>query len=120
MKKIFLITGGIIVAILLIFIFNVSFGNNKTANLISEDKEITTIIDKDQAILKVKAQSEVVKYAADLEKAGKNASFEAQDDNTEWTIQVFEIVKNDDGPSHTATFGWYRVNKKTGEIIRDL
>ncbi len=68
----------------------------------------------------LQALPEVVKYEADLKKAGKKSSFEAQDDGEEWLIQVFEIVKNDNEPSHTATFGWYRVNKKTGETIRDL
>ena len=51
-----------------------------------------------------------------MKKAGSKASFEIQDNGDDWGIQVFEIVKNKGETSHTATFGWYRVNKKTGEV----
>jgi hypothetical protein len=35
-------------------------------------------------------------------------------------VHVFEIVKNDDGSSHTATFGWYSVNKNTGAAEKEI
>lgn len=72
------------------------------------------------ALFKIKSLPEVVKYEADLKKAGSKASFEVQDDDAHWSIQVFEIVKNGSEPSHTATFGWYTVDKKTGAVEKEL
>ena len=82
----------------------------------TQTSSATPLVTKAEALSKVKNRSEVVKYEADLEKVGSKASFEIQDDGDDWEIQVFEIVKNGDEPSHTATFGWYWVNKKTGEV----
>ena len=73
----------------------------------------------DGAVEKVKNRPEVTKYISDLVKAGKQATIEAEDGGEEWNVHVFEIVKQDDGSSHTATFGWYSVNKKTGKITID-
>jgi len=87
---------------------------------VQPDDKKDIAVSQAQALFKVKVLPEVVKYEADLKMAGKKASYEAQADGEDWLIQVFEIVKNNNEPSHTATFGWYRVNKKTGETIRDL
>ncbi len=85
----------------------------------SGDKK-ADVLNEAQVLLKVRALPEVAEYEAILGSAGKEASFEAQDEGDGWLVQVFEIVKNDDGSAHTATFGWYRINKKTGEIVKDL
>lgn len=90
-------------------IFSVQPGNQKNIG-----------VSQTEALFKVKSQSEVVKYVADLKKAGSKASFETQDNDDEWSVQVFEIVKNEGEVSHTATFGWYLINKNTGQITRDL
>lgn len=37
-------------------------------------------------------------------------------DDKYYTVHVYDIISNDD-ESHTATTGWYQVNKYTGEII---
>ena len=37
-------------------------------------------------------------------------------DNKYYVIHVYDVITNDD-ESHTATTGWYQVNKYTGEII---
>lgn len=87
---------------------------------VQPDNAKVTSINQTQALFQVKSRPEVVKYEADLKKVGSKASFEVQDDGDEWLVQVFEIVKNDNELSHTATFGWYQVNKKTGEVNRDL
>lgn len=87
---------------------------------VQPDDKNASYVNQTQALFKIKTRPEVVKYEADLRKAGKKASFETQDDGEQWSIQVFEIVKNGDEPSHTATFGWYTVNKKTGKINKDL
>lgn len=76
-------------------------------------------LDQTTAIIQVREVPEVVVYEAMLREADKEASFEAEDRREVWLIQVFEIVKNDEGPSHTATFGWYFVNKITGEITKE-
>lgn len=87
---------------------------------VQPDDEKNIVLSQAQALFKVKSRPEVVKYEAVLEKAGKKASFEAQADGEDWLIQVFEIVKNDNEPPHTATFGWYRVDKKSGEVVKEL
>lgn len=43
-------------------------------------------------------------------------SFDGEDANGDYRIQVFELVGDGDGQSHTATYGWYLVNPETGEI----
>lgn len=76
-------------------------------------------INHEQALSSVKNITEVKEYVKLLEDNGKKAHFEienTEDDN--WTVHVFEIV--DDGEtSHTATFGWYQVSKKTGTVSTD-
>jgi len=52
--------------------------------------------------------------------SGKVATIEIEDGGEVWNVHVFEIVKESDGSSHTATFGWYSVNKKTGETKKEL
>lgn len=79
-----------------------------------------TSVNERQALFNVKNRPEVVKYVADLKKIGKSAGFEVQENEYEWSIQVFEIVKNDDEPSRTTTFGWYLIDKKNGQLTGDL
>lgn len=38
------------------------------------------------------------------------------EDSKYYIIHVYDVISND-GESHTATSGWYQVNKYTGEII---
>ncbi len=45
-----------------------------------------------------------------------NYLYDGKDDNGHYRIQVFEVVDNGDGTTHTATFGWYLVDPETGEI----
>lgn len=74
-----------------------------------------TQISRAEAEEKVRSLAEVKNYINNLAKAGVVAQINAEDSGEEWNVQVFEIVKQGDS-SHTATFGWYTVNKKTGEI----
>ena len=55
-----------------------------------------------------------------LAESGKVATIVVEDGEDVWNAHVFEIVKETDGSSHTATFGWYSVNKKTGETKKEL
>lgn len=61
----------------------------------------------------------MVEYEAMLKNTGKKANFDVEYDGDEWLAHVFETVSNG-ATSHTATFGWYRINKITGEIIKDI
>ena len=83
------------------------------------DNTSSTGIIQDQALLKVKNLPEVKDYQAMLFKAGTRATFEIEDQNEVWAVHVFEIVENG-ADVHTATFGWYSVNKNTGVISKDL
>lgn len=83
--------------------------------------DATSGITKDQALAAIESRNEVKEYQKMLTEAGKNAEIEVENGDGEWSVHVFEIVKNDrDGSSHTATFGWYRVDKKTGTVEKEI
>ncbi|MDO8561451.1 MAG: hypothetical protein Q7S05_01350 [bacterium] len=75
---------------------------------------------EDRAVAEVSALPEVRDFENMLAKTGKVAVIEIEGENSDWAVHVFEIVRNDDGTSHTATFGWYRVDKTTGEMEKEL
>lgn len=73
---------------------------------------VVTKITAEQAVEKVRSLTEVREY---LERVPKGI---VEIDNVmpaEYFVHVYEIK---DG--HTATFNWYKVNNKTGEIVSDL
>jgi len=78
-----------------------------------------SVVTKEQAVAKVGALSEVVEYKNMLIEAGKKALLEAEDGESDWNVHVFEIVGEGED-AHTATFGWYRVNKKTGAVEKEI
>jgi|SRR5450759_3663414 len=54
---------------------------------------------------------------------GQNAQDRAvvevdSEDAAVYTVHVYEVVEDGGGMSHTATFGWYEVSKKTGAVTR--
>lgn len=106
-KNIFSIIG--VIAILLVALF---------ASVQPDRKELTGGVDEQQALAKVKDLPEVQEYQKMLADAGKKATFEVEDQDSEWAVHVFEIV-SDGANSHTATFGWFRVDKKTGIIEKE-
>lgn len=71
------------------------------------------------ALEEIKTLPEVQEFVAELEKNGKTASFNVEDQDGYWSVQVYEIVARG-GESHTATFNWYRVDKSTGIISKEL
>lgn len=75
---------------------------------------------KDWAMAEVRALPEVRDFETMLAKTGKVAVFEIEGENSNWAVHVFEVVKNDDGTSHTTTFGWYRVNEKAGAVEKEI
>lgn len=65
----------------------------------------------------VAALPEVAAYVTRLRTAGKSAIFEVslEDDQT-YRVHVYENVDDGNGMGHTATFGWYLVDRTTGGI----
>ncbi len=49
------------------------------------------------------------------------AQFEIVETTPEWyLIRAYETVNNPGEPGHTATFGWYTINRQTGEVTSTL
>ena len=71
------------------------------------------------AVSLVEQLPEVVEYKKTLQDAGSTFHIEAEDSDTSWAVHVFEVVSQGDS-SHTATFGWWEVNKTTGEVTKDF
>ena len=70
--------------------------------------------------VKVQSLPEVKEYEKMLAESGKKATIEVEDGGDAWNVHIFEIVKEKDGSSHNATFGWYGVNKRTGVIEKSI
>ncbi len=68
----------------------------------------------------VKAEKEVKKYTKRLSAEGKEVTFGLEDGGDVWLVQVYEIIVERDGSSHTATFNWYRVNKETLKVTKEF
>ena len=96
--------------------------NNETLPVVNDSsKKMSTspqpsaiLISPEEAVEKVKSRKEVIAYL----KRVPNAIIQAQlttDEEDSYRIQVYEI-KN----GHTATFNWYNVDKKTGEITAEF
>ena len=74
----------------------------------TEDGGIT----KDEAVTKIKSLPEVIEY---LKRIPNGQVLVNGEENDAYMVQVYEFK---DG--HTATFNWYRVNRQTGEIKKEL
>ena len=74
---------------------------------------------KEEAIETVAGQTEVLDFQQNLENQGKAIYLEAQQDEDGWLVQVFEIVGTGTD-AHTATFDWYIVNQRTGQVTRQF
>jgi hypothetical protein len=74
-----------------------------------------------QAVERVMALPEVKKWMALVEKnAPKNRTvFKSEGlQMGRYLIHAYEDVNDGNGQSHNATFGWYEVDKKTGEAVK--
>jgi len=76
----------------------------------------------DEAIGKVKALPEVAEWIANVTKAGGSPHIDIDsEDAAAYTVHVYEVVKGEgDTPSHTATMGWFTVDKGTGEVKQQV
>ncbi|MBM7542663.1 hypothetical protein [Amphibacillus cookii] len=45
-----------------------------------------------------------------------NYVYDGDDEQGHYRVQVFEVIGDGDGESHTATYGWYIVDPETGEV----
>ena len=88
--------------------------NNSSKELSSSPQPSAILISPEEAVEKVKSRKEIIAYL----KRVPNAIIQAQsttDEENSYQIQVYE-VKN----GHTATFNWYNVDKRTGEITAEF
>ena len=88
--------------------------NDSSKELSSSPQPSAILISPEEAVEKVKSRKEVIAYL----KRVPNAIIQAQsttDEDDSYLIQVYEVK---DG--HTATFNWYNVDKKTGEITAEF
>ena len=88
--------------------------NNSSKELSSSPQPPAILISPEEAVEKVKSRKEVIDYL----KRVPTAIIQAQsttDEEDSYRIQVYEVK---DG--HTATFNWYNVDKKTGEVVAEF
>jgi len=118
-----------------------------TAGATEEDTEVTTLTKSDvppkpkthtpppaaitaiskapknpeDAVQMVRNLPEVAEFIKALGKANKVPHIDCDSEDTNgYHIHVFEIVDDPGSPSHTATMGWYTVDKKTGKVTNDI
>ena len=72
----------------------------------------------EQALALVARQPKVKAFEQRLKAAGKSAHIELDHVEDEfYSVHVYEMVEGDgDMPGHTATFGWFNVDRHTGEV----
>ncbi len=73
-------------------------------------------------ITQAKAEKIVKDYLGINASSSLKAEYNGQDDNGNHIFQVYEMILDDptSGEGHTATWGWYGVNKQTGEVFDAL
>ncbi len=63
---------------------------------------------------------EVKAFIQRAQKAGSSVHIDVEpEDSRTWAVRVYEIV-DDGGSGHTATFGWYKVDRKTGKVTEGM
>ena len=62
---------------------------------------------------------EVQEFIAELAANKKIASFNVENRGDFWSVQAYEIVVQN-CESHTATFNWYIIDKKTGAVTKEF
>src|SRR3989338_8732009 len=74
-------------------------------------------ITREEALVKIKNLPEVQEFVRLL--FPKQARFEVEDWDTDWAVHVFELVVGENSV-HRATLNWYRVDKQTGVVEKEL
>lgn len=75
-------------------------------------------VSAEQALRLVSREPKVQAFAKRLKAAGKKVHIELDpSEEHDYVVHVYELVEGTgDMPGHTATFGWYGVDRKTGKI----
>ncbi|MGM9956291.1 MAG: hypothetical protein ACI35J_10590 [Peribacillus sp.] len=77
---------------------------------IEEEKE------PDQAFTKAKAEQLVKDYVDAENNPHLQIQYDHDDEKGDYIFQVFEVVNDSNEGGHTATYGWYGVNKQKKEV----
>ena len=88
--------------------------NNSSKELSSSPQPSAILISPEEAVEKVKSRKEIIDYLKRVPSAIIQAQSTTDEENS-YRIQVYEVK---DG--HTATFNWYNVDKKTGEVVAEF
>lgn len=101
-----------------VILWKVKEGEAPSVKGLSEGGSVTPEpVNQDKAVEIVAALPEVDKFCRQLDAAGKRAMLDpSEEDSNTWMVHVYEVVDDGDGMSHTATFGWFKVDKKTGKV----
>lgn len=76
--------------------------------------------ESDQAFTKEKAEQLVKDFVEFEDNPHLQIQYDHDDENGDFIFQVFEVVNNNNEGGHTATFGWYGVNKKTQKVYSTM
>jgi hypothetical protein len=79
------------------------------------------LLSEEQALEKVREVAEVKEWLAALERAGKPPHIVIdREEEGSFIVHVYEVVQDSPDQSHTATMGWYRVNRSTGKVTNAM
>lgn len=82
-------------------------------------KEATPTQPESTEISKEEARQIVIDFAQVRNNDNLKTQYD-HDEGNDYIFQVYEVVADDAENSHTATFGWYGVNKLTGEVYNTM
>lgn len=91
---------------------------NDGEKLLSKGGCTSKKLSESEAIKIVSNLPEVKEFEKLLEGVNKPVSFRVIDGNNYWSIQVYEDVKDSETEGHSATFGWYKVDKNTRGVTK--
>lgn len=79
------------------------------------------LLTEEQAVEKVREVAEVKEWLAAMQRAGKPPHIVVdREEEGSFIVQVYEIVEDGPDQAHTATMGWYRVNRRTGKVTSEM
>ncbi len=99
-------------------------GDSKQPTTDKQEKPTFEIRTEEAAIKQVSSMPDIREWVKDVEAAGKkgdqprSARFEATEEGKRFVVHVFEYVGTDE-EGHTATLGWYNVDKATGGVTEE-
>ena len=88
--------------------------NDSTKEISTSPQPSAILISSEEAVEKVKSRKEIIDYLKRVPSAIIQAQSTTNEEDS-YRIQVYEVK---DG--HTATFNWYNVDKKTGEVVAEF